>query len=275
MIAVRHAIAPLRLLLLAFPLLAGCRTQQNYRAPEGPRYAGAPTASASATRRSDTLRIVSFNIAYSVQIDSAIAVLSSEPALRSADIILLQEMDEVGTRRIADAFRMWHVYYPATLHLRTKRGFGNAILSRWPIIADSKIVLPRVSLVGRTQRTATAATIQFGSDQIRVYSTHLSTPFDVTPGARRTQLRSILEDAEKFNAVIIGGDMNSASIGKVARHAGYAWPTERGPRTTRGGRWDHIFFKGLKVPAGTSAGTITDVRGSSDHSAIWAVGAMR
>ncbi|HVF39882.1 MAG TPA: endonuclease/exonuclease/phosphatase family protein, partial [Gemmatimonadaceae bacterium] len=183
--------------------------------------------------------------------------------------------DEVGTKRIADAFRMWHVYYPATLHLRTKRGFGNAVLSRWPIVEDSKIILPNVSLVGRTQRTATAATIQFGSDQVRVYSTHLSTPFDVTPGARRAQLRAILEDAKKFRAVVIGGDMNSGSIGEVARDAGYYWPTERGPRTTRGGRWDHIFLKGLKVPDGTSAGTINDVRGSSDHRPVWATALVR
>ncbi len=263
-------------LLFALPFVTGCWTQQNYRAPDGPRHIGGPRLSPSGEKgKSDTLRVVSFNIAYGVGVDSAVAVLSSEPPLRGADIILLQEMDAISTRRVAQAFGMWYVYYPATFHLRTRRPFGNAVLSRWPIVEDSKLVLPHVSRLGGTQRTATAATIRFGESLVRVYSTHLSTFFDVSPGARRTQLRAILSDASRYPAVVIGGDMNSGSIGRVAREMGYAWPTENGPRTARGGRLDHIFFKGLRMPDRAAAGTVLDVRGSSDHRAIWATALVR
>lgn len=276
--AVSHAsrLRALIAVLVALPVVTGCRTQQNYITVDGPRFIGAPAAPSPAQiRLPDTVRIVSFNIAFSVGIDSAIVTLSRDPSLNRADILLLQEMDETGTRRIADAFGMWYVYYPATLHLTTKRPFGNAILSRWQIVEDSKLVLPNVSLFGRTQRTATAATIRFGDSLVRVYSTHLGTLFDITSGARRAQLRAILADASKYSIVIIGGDMNSGSVGRVARAMGYAWPTERGPWTTRGGRWDHIYLKGLTVPDSAGAGTVLDVRGSSDHGAVWATAVIK
>lgn len=51
---------------------------------------------------------------------------------------------------------------------------------------------------------------------------------------------------------------------------GYSWPTERGPRTTAGGRWDHIFFKGLSTPD-AAAGTVRKIRGASDHLPVWAI----
>jgi endonuclease/exonuclease/phosphatase family metal-dependent hydrolase len=256
-------------LLLVIGLLAGCRTGRNYRDPAGPRYAGAPDP-APARAATDTLRVVSFNIEYALRVDSAIAILRSEPALRDADVVLLQEMDGAATRRVAEALGMWYAYYPAIYRLRTRRDFGNAVLSRWPIVEDAKLVLPHVSRYGRTQRTATAATIRVGERLVRVYSTHLGTLADVGGGARRDQLRAILDDAARFPRAIVGGDMNSAGVGDVAAAKGFTWPTERGPRTTRLGRWDHIFVKGLASPDSAAAGTIADVRGVSDHVPVWA-----
>jgi endonuclease/exonuclease/phosphatase family metal-dependent hydrolase len=92
-----------------------------------------------------TLRIVSFNIEFGVHVDSAIGLLTSDPALRAADVILLQEMDGEGTERVADALGFWYVYFPAIYHLRTHREFGNAVLSRWPIVEDRKILLPHTA----------------------------------------------------------------------------------------------------------------------------------
>lgn len=40
------------------------------------------------------------------------------------------------------ALGMSWVYYPAIFRHRSDKDFGNAVLSRWPIIADKKIVLP-------------------------------------------------------------------------------------------------------------------------------------
>ena len=263
-------------LLLVFAAIAGCRTGRNYASSEGPRYAGeAHQEGSGGPVATDTLRMASFNIEFSLEVDRAITVLGSDPALRRADVLLLQEMNQRATEQIARALDLGYVYYPAFFHFRTGQDVGNAVLSRWPIVDDRKIVLPHVSRFVRTQRTATAATIQVGRMLVRVYSTHLGTMGDLAPAARRDQLRAILDDAEHYPRVVIGGDMNDATVGQVARAMGYAWPTERGPETTRLGRLDHIFFKGLGVPDSAAAGTVLDAGGASDHRPVWAVGILR
>lgn len=73
-------------LLLAASLLAGCRTGRNYPDTEGPRYAGSPALDRTVRpAKGDTVRVVSFNIAFDRHADSAITLLKSEPALRGAD----------------------------------------------------------------------------------------------------------------------------------------------------------------------------------------------
>ncbi len=259
---------------LVLVLFAGCRTGRNYTSPEGPRYAGTPAA-ASAPEDTTKIKVVSFNIEFSMQVDSAIVLLANDSALRDATVILLQEMNEHATRRVAEALGLWYVYYPAIYHFRTRQLFGNAVLSRWPIVEDRKIILPHVARFAGTQRTATAATVRVGSQPVRVYSTHLGTPGGNSGGARRNQLRAILRDAARYRRVIIGGDMNEATVGRVAREAGYAWPTERGPPTSRLGRIDHIFLKGLLSPDSAAAGAVLDVRGISDHLPVWVVAVLR
>jgi len=259
-------------LFMAGLAVAGCRTGRNYLEPAGPRYVreSAGTAEAGAS-----LRVVSFNIERALRVDRAIEVMEAEPSLRDADIVLLQEMDEAGTRRVAEAFGMGYVYYPATFSLKTHRDFGNAVLSRFPIVEDSKVLLPHLGLVGRLQRIATGATIRVGDTLIRVYSAHLGTRINATAAGQRDQLQAVLADADRYPLVIIGGDMNSHGVVRVAREHGYEWPTEKGPRTTRLGRWDHILLKGLKSAGPAGAGTVLDVRGASDHRAIWAVAQFR
>jgi hypothetical protein len=44
--------------------------------------------------------------------------------------------------------------------------------------------------------------------------------------------------------------------------------------TTTGGRWDHIFVKGLTAPV-AAAGTVSRVRGASDHRPVWAIAVLR
>lgn len=258
--------------ILLLLVLAACRTGRNYTSPEGPRYAGGPPAESSSGRPIPAaLRIVSFNVEFAYHVDSAITVLATESALSGADIVLLQEMDEQATRRIADTLGMWYVYYPAVFRFNTQRNLGNAVLSRWPIVQDRKIVLPHLSRIVRSQRVATAATIRVGQSLVRVYSVHLGTMAGLPPAARRDQLRTILADADHYSRVVIGGDMNDAGIGQVAREAGYAWPTQRGPGTTRIGRLDHIFVRGLGTPVSGASGTVLNARRSSDHLPVWAI----
>jgi endonuclease/exonuclease/phosphatase family metal-dependent hydrolase len=250
-------------------LLGACRTGSNYASPSGPRYSGSIPAQQAPARHGDTLRIVSFNIQMAARVDSALVVLQADSGLWTADVVLLQEMDEAGTRRVAEALGMGFVYYPASHRFKTGRDFGNAVLTRWPIVEDAKILLPHMGVFGGTQRIATAATIRVRDSLVRVYSVHLGTLINATPVAQRGQLRAVLADANRFPRVIIGGDMNSHGAGKAARKKGYAWPTEHGPKTTRFGRWDHIFVKGL-TPDTTGSGTVMDIHHASDHKAVWA-----
>jgi endonuclease/exonuclease/phosphatase family metal-dependent hydrolase len=239
----------------------------------GPRYAGGvtPVVRPAGYRSPDVVRVVSFNIQFALHVDRAIALFDSTPELRDADIVALQEMDATGTRRIAAALGMSYVYYPATVHPKTGRDFGNAILSRWPILGDDKVILPHLARFEKTERIATAATVRVGGRAVRVYSVHLATRLGLGPGARRDQADAVLADAAAFPSVIIAGDMNGYGIGKTFRGAGYRWLTEENPATDHFFRYDHVFLKGLQPAAGTSTGVIRDNRGASDHRPVWAV----
>jgi endonuclease/exonuclease/phosphatase family metal-dependent hydrolase len=259
---------PIATAVLLAGLLAGCGIGRNYLELPGPRYAGAPTDT-TAPPLPDTIRIVSFNIEFAFQVDSAISVLQSEPALAKPDILLLQEMDAEATARVARALGMWYVFYPATFHFRTRRDFGNAVLSRWPIVADEKLMLPNRSRYSNTLRTATAVTLRIGSKLVRAYSTHLGTYADVDAEARAEQLRAVIADGARFDHVVIAGDMNHPVIGRVARSAGYLWPNEDAPATSILGRLDHVYLKGFVTLDENGAGTISNVRGASDHLPVW------
>ncbi|HET9709656.1 MAG TPA: endonuclease/exonuclease/phosphatase family protein [Gemmatimonadales bacterium] len=258
--------------VLAALLALGCRGF-NYASPSGPRYAAAeppaPVAPAGTPGGVDSIRVVTFNVKFARHIDQAITLLRSTAALQNADVITLQEMDETGTRRIAAALAMSYVYYPATIEHH--RDFGNAVLSRWPIVADEKIVLPHHAWFIGTQRIATAATINVRGVPLRVYSLHLGTRMEIGPGSRRDQVQAVLANAAAYPRVVIGGDMNSRGIGKTFRAAGFLWPTERNPRTHFLGNWDHIFLKGLTPADSLGTGVARDTIGASDHRPVWAL----
>jgi endonuclease/exonuclease/phosphatase family metal-dependent hydrolase len=257
----RAAVAALALLLCA-----GCRTGLVYSGADVPVYQGGP-ARAPAALRGDTLRIVAFNIKYAREIDRALEVLG-QPALRNADVLLLQEMDEPGTWRIAEALGMHYVYYPAVRHTRTGRDFGNAVLARWPIVEHERLLLPHRGRITQTRRTATAATLRIGERRLRVYSTHLATLVELGPGARAEQLCTIVEDAQRHAHAVIGGDLNSSTVPEAAANAGMTWPTGTGPPTSLAGRLDHILLHGLAVVPGR-VGVVREVRGASDHRPVW------
>lgn len=73
----------------------------------------------------------------------------------------------------------------------------------------------------------------------------------------------------RYRHVIIGGDMNSANIGLVARDAGYVWPTDAITRSATFARLDHIYMKGLMLAGRPAAGTVTTAPLVSDHRPIW------
>jgi endonuclease/exonuclease/phosphatase family metal-dependent hydrolase len=263
-------------LILAAAL--GCATGRNYMQPNEPRFAGGPSdttrsaADGAARVAAGALRIVTFNIRFAQNIDAAIRLLGDDADLRGADLIALQEMDEEGVQRIAAALSLWYVYYPATLHPSHERNFGNAILSRWPLAEDRKILLPHLGDVHQMQRIAVAGTIVIGTQRIRVYSLHLGTMFELDPDRRADQFTAVLDDAaESPDPVIIAGDLNSHGVGDLAAARGYAWPTRDAGRTKWLFSWDHIFLRGFPPGAVLAAGRTRDAGGASDHRAVWTV----
>jgi len=244
-------------------------SHRNYTDPMGPRYS---RFSASAPPRSE-IRTVTFNIRYAKKIDRAIELFEGTERLKHADLIFLQEMDEVGVARIADAMRMNFVYFPATVHPHHERDFGNAILSRWRIVDDKKVILPHISRLHRTQRIAVAGTILVGAERVRTYSVHLATGVEMGPKKRRDQVRAVIADAEAggHDRVIIGGDLNSRYMGELFQERGFLWPTRRFQRTPAYLHVDHIFLRGLRLRDQWSAGHVSDNLGSSDHRPVWAV----
>jgi endonuclease/exonuclease/phosphatase family metal-dependent hydrolase len=264
----RIRLNPLPLTAAVF-LLAGCTPTVNLLNPLSPRFEGS-YAPAAATAERTPLRVVSFNIKLADEIDRAIEVLRSGE-LVNADVISLQEMDEVGTERIARALGLNYVYYPGSIHPTRQRYFGPAILTRWPIVQTSKVILPYEAPGRHQRRNATAATIDVNGACLRVYAVHLETQIRATPRDRESQVDAILADAAGTTCpVIVAGDFNSKGIGSYLERKGYTWSTRDVGRTISWFSWDHIFARGLGVPDSARAGKVKEVHGASDHRPVWA-----
>ena len=267
-----RAINRFRIILLLAGLWLACGAPRNYLSPEGPKftrnYAQLPAIS------NDTLKVITFNIKFSQKIQQAIEELKTIPELQGPDIILLQEMDEAGTDSIARSLKFNYIYYPATVHPQSDRNFGNAILSKWPIHSDRKILLPYEPVLSRTKRIAVSSYISHPKLELLVYSVHTATAV-VSAKRRLEQSDSLLQSiAEEYNHIIIGGDFNTMfsqnvkDLEKVFSKNGFIRASREAGATVR---WsflnftmDHLFIKGLDVIATGTAETL-----ASDHRPLW------
>lgn len=248
-------------------------TAQNYTEEDSPFYSG--SYAPEDLEPSETLTVVSYNIWFGDNIDQALSELREIQTQRALDIILLQEMDEVGAEKIARELQLNYVYFPAAIEPTYDENFGNAILSRWPIVDPHKLILPHKSLSNRMNRIATRATVQIQGMDILVYSVHTESVFTL-PKFRKEQYTAILQDMDpETGFVIVGGDFNSftqtaveeieqsyqaAGLSRVSRDSGHSVV-----KFGIGLSTDHIFAKGFMVEqAGTLAGAT-----ASDHVPIW------
>ena len=261
----------IRLLLALVCLLScACGGPLNFTHPDQPRYVGQPLREPPPVP--DSLQVVAFNIKFAEEMDGAIELFRTDPAMRKADIVLLQEMDVPGVRKIAHALGMHYVYYPATINPQINKPFGNAILSRWPIEDDHKIPLPHLGRLGKTQRIAVAGTIRLGKRTIRVYSVHMATGMESKGSWKRDQALAIAHDADSTAVgmdVIIGGDLNSERVARTFEAAGYRWVTRGLPSTAGWFSLDHMFVRGLDLTRPAARGVVTDNKGTSDHNPMW------
>jgi endonuclease/exonuclease/phosphatase family metal-dependent hydrolase len=265
-------------LLLILPLCLpwGCSQRKVYTDSEGPFYEGFHCE--AAPEFTGSIKVVSYNIKLGKEIDRAISELAGVPELFGADIILLQEMDSEGTEEIAEELDYNYVYFPAAIHAKHGREFGNAILTRWPITDSWKLLLPYQDPVRKNRRIAAVATIAIDEYEILTYSVHTEMVW-LALDERIAQVDSIMRSVSKnYPHVVIGGDFNTESdyyvrvaedlfAGAGFTHAskGVGPTAKAGPAGLMDLRFDHIFTRGFSV---LDKGKVDDMK-ASDHLPIW------
>lgn len=256
----------LSLVWLVLP--CGCELAQNYTDPEGPRYAADYAPDAEEPSELPRVKLVTFNIKFSEEAEQAASELATRAELRDADVLLLQEMDAPGTDAIAAALEHNYVYYPGSV--QHGRDFGNAVLSRWPIIADEKIILPHRNPTDGRIRIAVCATVRTPLGDVRAYSVHNETPW-LGPRARLDQAETIVVHARGADApTVAAGDFNTSDPGALAatidlyERDGFVWAS-RGSGDTAGSlTLDSTFVRDLDA---LGSGTVATE--ASDHRPQW------
>jgi endonuclease/exonuclease/phosphatase family metal-dependent hydrolase len=255
-------------LLAAAACAAACAsTPHNYLEPGQPLHGGAYGVAPAARPE---IRVVTFNIEFGVRVDRAIEALRSHPRLRDADLLLLQEMDRAGVERIAQALALNYAYCPSSVHAKTRRDLGTAVLSPWPIEDRWKVRLPHLARMTRNARSVVGARVAIGGRAIRVYSVHFGTLLGLSGRERREQLEAVVQDARgSAEPVIVGGDFNSKSLAERLAGQGFTWPTRDIGATWKGFRFDHVLARGLDPAPAPSAGVAREVDDASDHRPAW------
>ena len=167
-----------------------------------------------------SISVVTLNMAR----ESSPALVASEfrslPAVRDADVVLLQEVKhepgaaECVASQLAARLGMWIAYAPAASGATDE---GLAILSRYPL-RDVKVrSLGSYDLRFHTRaRFAIAATVEAPGGPVRVFNTHLDTRLNAAD--RLAQLAPVLRDSTGFSGpAVIGGDFNSNSFYWIGR----------------------------------------------------------
>lgn len=269
----RFAITLLAALLLVAILSISCRSVTNFPDPQDPLYAG--NYSDGMSDFDGTLKVVTWNIAFGEDIEEAIAELSGNEELQGADIILLQEMDDSGTETIARTIGYNYVYYPASIHSHHNKNFGNAILSRWPIVNSEKIVLPHQNPRNDQLRIAVRALISLGDVEVPTYSVHTET-FWLDQQSREDQIKYLTDQIDPtYTYVIAGGDFNTLTpnsvdtledrLGKAGLDRVSAGAGQTVGIGDVGITLDHIFARGMST---IDSGVPIDVT-TSDHFPLW------
>ena len=259
------------LLALAVTWLSACDPiEPNYLEPDWPRRV--EDHATTEPEPDGDLLVVSYNLFQGRDVPAAIAALRDGP-LAGADLVLMQEMEDEGVDDIASVLGLRYVYYPASV--KAGRDWGNAVLSRWPLVEYHKVLLPHADPYSDSRRIATRATVDIGGRMLLVYSTHIATP-SLGLGARLDQVEAIADDAGDELPAVIGGDFNTADPGssgqtlELLRVRDFAWASDRATDTgtafgLRDATLDYVFARGLAAGA---SGTFRGDAGS-DHRPIW------
>src|SRR5207245_1611710 len=210
--------------------------------------------------------------------------VSRTPRLRSADVLLLQEIeqypDDDRPAALARALGADLVYAPARPAGRGTHGL--AILSRLPLRDLAVVALPHHDLVyGNRRRIAPAATVDVGGEPLRIFNIHLDTR--LAPEQRMDQLEPVAGLASQATRAVVGGDLNTINsvapllpalpvplpgfsqgplVDQFMRAHGFAAPLASiGATGPLGMRLDAFYVKGARVEASGKEASVT----VSDH----------
>ncbi len=190
----------------------------------------------------ETIRAAVFNVEHGYRAREIVSFLSECPALRSADLLFGNELDD-GTlrsgntdvsRMLAERLGFNYAYALEFIELvdpRDEKGYeGNAILSRWPIVRAEALYVPEgynwyfdeQKRIGG--RVAVFCELDVAGRRLGAVCVHLENR--TSPAARAAQMRAILEHADAMFGdlpVLIGGDLNPNGFdyGEAAALAAY------------------------------------------------------
>lgn len=160
--------------------------------------------------------LATYNIHYGFGQDGTYDLARIAADLAPADIVCLQEITQnvVGTddqvHELADLLGHHAVFAPGvSLHVEgdrlARRCFGNAVLSRWPIVSTTTVTLPgpHPSETQDLGRSAIACIIEVDGHAVRVVTTHLS---HRGPAQRLEQVASTMQflQAEHERLALVG-----------------------------------------------------------------------
>lgn len=250
--------------------------RQSYTHPEGPRYMG--RFAEETPEFSGQFKVVTYNIKLGKKLEQAIYELEQEEGLRDADVIFLQEMDPDGVYEMAKRLQYDYIYYPAALHSTHDKGFGNAVLSKWPIKEYQKVVLPHEHPIRKMYRIAVFALLAVGELEVLTSSVHAEL-YIIGHESKMDQVEEVVKNiGDSFDYVIIGGDFNTDTdygvLGteRIFRKTGLKRANKGLGYTARGDpisvlKWDfdHIYVRGFEV---LDAGKYEEAE-ASDHLPVW------
>lgn len=260
--------------LLSVLMQAGCASMENYEESTGPLFTGeyAPTHHPF----DGTLKVITWNIKFGNEVETAIAELASTPVLADADLLLLQEMDADGVDTLAQTLSYNYVYYPASLHSRHGKDFGNAVLSKWPLVDTQKLLLPNENWRNGQRRIAVQGVTDIDGLLVDLYSVHTETPWMGAVG-RNEQIDTVVAETEtEPGPAIVGGDFNTLTpqsrgrLDKRFADAGFKRVSSTADPTLEVGvgfSVDHIYARGFTI----EENGVWPETEASDHFPVWAV----
>lgn len=200
-------------------------------------------------RAPDSIRAAVFNMEHGYRIREIAPFLRECPALRGADILFANEMDD-GTERsgnidtaheLAKLLGYNYAYALEFIELvnpNDQKGYeGNALFSKWPIVRAEALYVPegynwyfdRQKRIGG--RVAVLCELDVAGRHIGAVCVHLENR--TSPKMRAEQTRAILDRAKELFGdlpILVGGDFNSNAFedSRASAEAYYAWQRETG-----------------------------------------------